>query len=192
MFKMKFGLGLALVMAALAIAVTPALALFTPAGGKGEAKAGEGTFTYNSATVKCASAKGIYTISSNGGQVKVGTITWENCKSSIGTEAKVVCNGLLMTQQTKEGTVSGKATGSVSEVCTVTVGGLCTITIGPQENSNLKSISLAKSGSNVVATVNIEGITATAAGSFCIGISEKPTHKATEKVTITLAGAGLE
>ncbi len=192
MFKMKFGLGLLMAMAMFAVTVTPALALFTPAGGKGEAKAGEGTFTYDSATVTCASAKGTYTVSSNGGQLKAGTTTWEKCKSSIGAEATVKCNGLVMTQQSKEGTVSGKATGSVSETCTVAVGSLCTITIAPQENTNLKTISLAKSGSNLKATVNVEGITASAAGSFCVGISEKPTHKATEKVPIELVGVGLE
>ncbi len=192
MTEMKLRLGLTMMVAIFAIAATPASALFTPAGGKGSFTAGEVTFTYNSITFKCANAKGVYTISSNGGEVKTGKTTWNECKASGAAEYRIVCNGIVLRQQNKEGSATGIAIGSISETCTISEGSFCTITIGQQENQNLKAISLHKTSGGTVADVNIENMTATAEGSFCAGISEKPTHNAMEKVSIDFEGLGLE
>jgi hypothetical protein len=58
MSKTKFVLGMLMAVALFAFSAAPALARFTPHGGKGGGKAGEGTLTYEGGSVKCASATG--------------------------------------------------------------------------------------------------------------------------------------
>jgi hypothetical protein len=193
MIKTKIVLGLAMV-AMFAITVTPAMAQWTNHGGKGKGKAGEGTFTYFTANVKCASAKGNYTVNAGGTAVKLEEIVWEKCKALLESEATVTCKGLQMEQMKKEGTVSGTALGTVTETCTVKATG-CEIIVGTTGNSGLKSIALEKAGANQKDKVNVGGITATAKGSLCKagGAKEEKTTTATEKVpTLELEGVGLE
>ncbi|HEV3072533.1 MAG TPA: hypothetical protein VGY76_14035 [Solirubrobacteraceae bacterium] len=195
MNKTKMALGLMMMVGVFAFTASSALAIWTNAGSKGSGEAGPGTFTYSAlGSVKCEKAEGTYTVSSNGGQVKLSNITWNTCKTSFGGAATVSCKGLVMTQQAKEGTVSGKATGSVSEVCTVTGGG-CIITISPQENPNpLKTITLAKVTEGQEDNVNVSGITATAKnnGAETCFLGSKTTAAEEKVPKLLLKGVGLE
>ncbi len=193
MSKTKFVLGLSMVVALFAFTATPALAHFAKAGSKGTGKSGgEGTLTYEGGTVKCANAEGTYKVNSEGTALTLEGIVWKECKG-LGLEAKVTCATLELKQPSKEGTETGKATGAqTSSECVVKIAEACTITIPTAGNTELKTISLKKSGSNVDAKVEVTGITATAKGSGCAlgGIAKEKTTLATEKVP-GLVGEGV-
>lgn len=194
MTKSKFVLGLAMLVAMFAVTTAPALALFTPHGGKGKGTGTSGVFTYESATVTCASATGNYTVNSSGTAVTLEGIIWKECKSTIGTKAEVTCKTLELKQPSKEGTKLGKATGTVTESCTVSTAG-CVITIGTEGNKELKSIALEKSGSNTIAKATVGGITATTNGNIACslgGAGKTKTTEAKEATAFTGESLGLE
>ncbi len=195
MSKTKFVLGMSMVVALFAFTATPALARWTNHKGKGAAKSGEGTLTYEGASVKCASATGSYKVNSEGTALVLEEIVWKECKG-LGLKAEVTCASLELKQPEKEGTKTGKATGAqISTTCTVVIPGACTITITTTGNTNLLGITLTVSGSNVNVNVAVVNITATATGSGCAlgGISKEKTTTATEKVPGLVAeGVSLE
>ncbi len=196
MSKTKFVLGMSMVVALFAFTATPALARFTNHGGKGVGSAGiEGTLTYEGGSVKCANATGKYTVNAEGTTLTLEEIEWKVCKG-LGLEAKVTCTKLEMKQPTKEGTEKGKATGAqTSATCVVKIAEACEITIPTAGNTELKTITLEKSGSNAKAKVEVTGITATAKGSGCAlgGITKEKTTSATEKVPNLIGeSVGLE
>lgn len=194
MTKTKFVLGLAMVVAMFAITATPALARFTNHGGKGTGKGGTGTFTYESATVTCASAEGGYKVNTEGTAATLEGIKWNKCKSTIGTEATVTCKTLELKQPNKEGEAKGTATGTVTESCTVSTAG-CVITIGTEGNKELKSIALTKVGANLEAKAAVSGITATTNGNIACslgGASKTKTTESKEVTTFLGEGVGLE
>lgn len=197
MSKTKFVLGTAMVVALFAFTATPALARWTNHEGKGKGEAGVGTLTYEGGSVKCASAKGTYKVNKEGTVLTLEGIVWNECTALGSQKAEVTCAMLELKQPTKEGTEKGKATGAqISETCVVKIAGeACVITIPNAGNTELKEIALKKSGSNVIANVNVSKITATAKGSLCAlgGITKETTTAATEKVEKLVGeGVGLE
>ncbi len=195
MSKTKFVLGLSMVVALFAFTATPALARFTNHGGKGAGKSGEGTFVYEGGKVKCLTATGKYTVNSEGTALTLEEIVWKEC-TGLGLAAKVECKTLEMKQPSKEGAETGKATGAqTSSECVIKVAEACEIKIPTAGNTELKTIELKKSGSNVDANVAVTGITATSKGTGCGlgGITKEKTTSATEKVpTLVGEGVGLE
>jgi hypothetical protein len=192
MSKARFVLGMSMVVALFAFTAAPALALFTPHGGSGSGKAGEGTLTYEGGAVKCASAEGEYTVNSEGTALTLEGIKWNKCKG-LSLEAEVKCAKLELKQPTKEGTSKGKAQGDqISTECIVKIAGACEIKIPTEGNSNLETIKLEKSGTNVDANVEVAGITATAKGGGCAlgGITKEKTTSAKEALP-ALVGVGL-
>ncbi len=195
MSKTKFVLGMSMVVALFASAATPALARWTNHGGKGAGKTGEITFTYEGGSIKCANGTGKYKVNNEGTALTVEEIVWKECKA-LGLEAKVACKTLELKQPNKEGTEQGKATSAqTSEECVVKIAEACTLTMPTAGNTELKTISLHKSGSNVDAKVEVTGITATAKGSGCAlgGIVKEKTTAATLKIPGAVAeSVGLE
>ncbi len=195
MSKTKFALWMSMVVALFAFTATPALARWTNHGGKGTSKTGEVTIGYESATIKCASVEGTYSINAVGTIKAMSGLKWNACKA-LGLEATVSCTSLELKQPNKEGTEKGKAVGSqTSSECVMKVGGVCEIKVPTEGNKELETISMKKSGSNIEGTVEIKGITATAKGEGCAlgGISKEKTTAATLKITSVIdAGVGLE
>ncbi len=194
MSKIRFVFGLSMVVALFAFTAAPALARFTNHGGKGEGKAGEGTFTYEGSAVKCASATGTYKVNSEGTALMVEGGIMKECKGP-GLEAKVICASSTVKLQIKI-EVTGKAFGSQSSSeCVIKVAGVCEIKVPTEGNTELATISLKKSGSNVDGDSELTGITATAKGSGCalVGITKEKTTTATLKDPSEVAeGVGLE
>ncbi len=195
MSKTKFALGLSIVVALSAFTATPALARFTNHGGKGAGKSGEGTFTYEGGSVKCASATGTYKINSEGTALTVEGVIMKECKG-LGLEAKVTCPTSTVIVQVKLGTETGKATGSqTSSECVVKIAEACEIKAPTEGNKELKTMSMKKSGSNVDGGSELTGITATAKGAGCAlgGITKEKTTTATFKGPAEVAeNVGLE
>ncbi len=195
MNKIKIVLGASMVVAMFAFTAAPALARWTNHGGKGEGKAGEGTFTYEGGSIKCASATGRYKVNSEG-TVMTGEATKFNSCKGLGLEATISCTTAEGKQPNKEGTENGKATGAlISKECLVKVGEACELSFPTAGNTELKTISMKKSGLNVEADAEITGITGTAKGSGCAlgGIMKEKTTVATIKIPSGVAeDVGLE
>lgn len=194
MTRTKVATALAATTALLILTTTPAMAKWTNHGGRGVFTGGAGTFTYETATVKCTSSTGEFRINAEGTANTLEGITWNECKSTIGIKAEVICKGLEMRQLNLEGEATGTALGTLDESCTIASAG-CVITIGTAGNKELKAIALKKIGANTEAKANVSGITATTNGNIACtlgGAAKTKTTEAKEITSVIQEGTGLE
>jgi hypothetical protein len=193
-------LGLAVVAGLFAIAVAPASAWFQSNGKAttGKATLGTTTFTDEGATWTCEKGEGAWGIqeltkgtpTTLGQTLRLSMSKWNGCFFFGAEGAPVKPCTLQLTQLTKGATTAALA---VVTECVITVAGQCQFKIGTEGNEALGKVELSNDGSELVAGLDLGGITSTATslgGAGCEGV--KTSKNKSFELTATLVGETLK